>query len=229
MLTGIMLLYVGATLGINGIWLIGQARAAARSAELVPDTVSAALAAEESSAQDAGGQTTLRHRRTAPPRVAPPEKHFTFIQPREVAVINFFTAGVGVVVATLFAVTGAIQNNLTNVASAAFIMLFGFTYMFVGINQLINAGNRAFGWYCFFVAVTAFPTGIYTLRGAHGNIATTWLGINWFIWGCLWFCFFLMLTLDRPIMRPVGWATVAVAVTTCWVFGYAILQGAVAF
>jgi putative amide transporter protein len=226
-LTGIMLLYVGATLGINGIWLIGQARAAARSAELVPDNVSAALAAE-SQAQESGGQTALRHRRPAPPRVDPPEKHFTFIQPKEIAVINFFTAGVGVVVATVFAVQGALQNNLTYVANAAYIMLFGFTYMFIGLNQLMNAGNRAFGWFCFFVAVTAIPTGIFTLRAAHGNAASLWLGFNWLIWACLWFAFFLLLTMDRPIMRPVGWATVAVAVATCWAFGYALLQGVVA-
>lgn len=228
MLTALMLFYVGATLGINGIWLIGQARMTARSAELVPDTVSGALTAE-SSAQEAGGKTALRHRRSAPPRVADPENHWTYIQPREIAVINFFTAGVGVVVATVFAVTGALQNNITDIATAAFVMLFGFTYMFVGCNQCINSGNRAFGWYCLFVAVTAIPTGIYTLRGAHGNAASTWLGINWFIWGALWFCFFLLLTMERPIMRPVGWATVAVAVTTCWAFGYALLQGAVAF
>lgn len=227
MLTGIMLLYVGATLGINGIWLIGQARAAATSAELVPEYAGAF--AEDSRAREAGGQTALRHRSTASPQLTAPEKHFTFIQPREIAVINFFTAGVGVVVATVFAVLGAIHNNLTEVASAAFIMLFGFTYMFVGINQLINAGNRAFGWYCFFVAVTAIPTGFFTLRGAHGNAASIWLGVNWFIWACLWFAFFLLLTLERPITRPVGWATVAVAVTTCWAFGYALLQGVVAF
>jgi len=30
-------------------------------------------------------------------------------------------------------------------------------------------------------------------------------------------------------MRQVGWATIAVAIGTAWVFGYAILQGAVTF
>ena len=37
------------------------------------------------------------------------------------------------------------------------------------------------------------------------------------------------ITLDLPIARPVGWATIAVAIGTAWAFGYAILQGAVAF
>jgi len=77
--------------------------------------------------------------------------------------------------------------------------------------------------------VTAVPTGIHALRDAQGNVAATWLAIDWFIWAVLWFLFFLLLALERPIMRQVGWATIAVAIGTAWVFGYAILQGAVTF
>jgi hypothetical protein len=75
-----------------------------------------------------------------------------------------------------------------------------------------GAGSRAFGWFCFFVAVTAVPTGIYALRDAQGNVAATWLAIDWFVWAVLWFLFFLLLALERPIMRQVGWATIAVAI-----------------
>jgi hypothetical protein len=64
-----------------------------------------------------------------------------------------------------------------------------------------QAGNHAFGWFCFFIAVTAVPTGIYTLRDADGNVASVWLGINWFAWAVLWFLFFLMLTLNWSIAR----------------------------
>jgi hypothetical protein len=69
------------------------------------------------------------------------------------------------------------------------------------------------------------PTGIYALRDAQGNVAATWLAIDWFVWAVLWFFFFLLLALERPIMRQVGWATIAVAIGTAWIFGYAIPQG----
>ncbi len=50
-----------------------------------------------------------------------------------------------------------------------FILLFAFTYLWVAANNFLNAGGRAFGWYCLFVAVTAVPAGILTLDGGGGD------------------------------------------------------------
>jgi putative amide transporter protein len=229
MLTGLMLLYVGATLGINGIWLIGQARAARLTNQKVPETATeAAWQQDAASAVASGGAATVVRERVAPPSGHGVEEHFTFLHPREVAIINFFTAGVGVFAATLSMILGGLHNNLGEVANAAGIMLFAFTYMFLGINQFLNAGNRVFGWFCLFIAITALPTGVYTLNNADGNIALLWLGSNWLVWSVLWFCFFLLLTLELPIMRWTGWATVAIAVATCWAWGFTLLQGLIA-
>lgn len=229
MLTGIVLLYVGAALLVNGIWLIGQARAADRSAiEPIPETTDEPLEGEPLISAGSS-RTAVRERRPAPPRLSDPETHFSFLQGREIAVINIFTGGVGVVVATLLVTLGGIHNSRPDIANAAFTLLFAFTYLWIAVNQFLNAGNHAFGWFCLFIAVTAVPTAIFTLHDAHGNAASVWLGINWFAWAILWFLFFLLLTLDRPIARLAGWATIAVAIGTAWAFGYAILQGAVAF
>jgi hypothetical protein len=35
--------------------------------------------------------------------------------------------------------------------------LFAFTYLWIAANQFLNAGNHAFGWFCFFIAVTRTP------------------------------------------------------------------------
>lgn len=229
MLTGIVLLYVGAALLINGIWLIGQARVADRQAiEPAPEMAGEPLQ-REPLISAGSSQATVQKQRSVPPRLSERESHFSFLQGREIAVVNVFTGGVGVVAATLLIILGGIHSNRSDIANAAFILLFAFTYLWIAANQFLNAGNHAFGWFCFFIAVTAVPTGIYTLHDAHGNAASVWLGINWFAWAVLWFLFFLMLTFDRPIARPVGWATIAVAIGTAWAFGYAILQGAVAF
>ena len=125
-------------------------------------------------------QATVRERRSAPSYRSDRETHFSFLQGREIAVINIFTGGVGVVVATLLIILGGIHNSRSDIANAAFILLFAFTYRWIAVNQFLNAGNHAFGWFCFFVTVTAVPTGIYTLRDADGNAASVWLGINWF-------------------------------------------------
>jgi hypothetical protein len=228
MLTGIVLLYVGAALLVNGIWLIGQARTADVSTrEPTPEMAGARSGAASSLPGHAN--RTDREGHPAQPRRSDPENHFRFPQGREVAVINIFTGFIGVTVATLLVVLGGVNGVRSNIADAAFILLFAFTYLWIAANQFLDAGSRAFGWFCFFVAVTAVPTGIYALRDAHGNVAATWLAIDWFVWAVLWFLFFLLLALERPIMRQVGWATIAVAIGTSWVFGYAILQGAVTF
>src|SRR5262249_11911272 len=110
MLLAGVLLYVGAVLCINGIWLLRGPR---------------------------GGASAL------------------YIQGREVAVINLFTGFVGSVVATTLLVQGNRDTDLASVRGGAFILLFAFTYLWVALNAFLNAGGRAFGWYCLFVAITA--------------------------------------------------------------------------
>jgi hypothetical protein len=212
MLLGVMLLWVGAVLVVNGIWLVGQARAA--QFETSP---------AERSRADASG--------TAPVAGAgvSVEAHPTFIQNREVAVINIFTGFVGVVVAVTLLVQGNRTGDLTSVRGGGLIFLFAFTYLWVAFNNFLNAGGRAFGWYCLFVAVTAIPAGIYVLRDADGSTGFIWLGISWFAWAVLWFLFFLLLALDRPIGRIAGVLAIAEGIATAWVFGFLILEGVVKF
>jgi hypothetical protein len=116
-----------------------------------------------------------------------------------------------------------------SVRGGGVILLFAFTYLWVAFNNYLNAGGRAFGWYCLFVAITAVPAGIYTLKDAAGNTASIWLGIAWFAWAVLWFMFFLLLALDRPIGKITGWVAIVEGIATAWVFGFLILQGTVAF
>jgi putative amide transporter protein len=195
MLLGVVLLYVGAVLIINGIWLLGQARAA--------------TAGE-------GGSAVV-------------EAHPTFIQNREVAVLNVFTGFVGVVAAVTLMVQGNRDGDLASVRAAGYILLFAFTYLWVAANNVLNAGGRAFGWYCLFVAITAIPAGIQVLANADGNDASIYLGIDWFAWSVLWFVFFLLLALDRPLARFAGLLAIAEGIGTAWVFGILLLEDQLAF
>jgi hypothetical protein len=192
MLLGVVLLYVGAVLVVNGIWLLGQARVAA-----------------------------------AGPGAA--EGAPTLIENREVAVLNIFTGFVGVVAAVTLAVQGNQDGDLASIRSAGYILLFAFTYLWVAANQFLNVSGHGFGWYCLFVAITAVAAGGYTFSNADGNDASIYLGVDWFAWAGLWFLFFLLLTLERPIARVTGWLTILVGVGTSWVFAILLLEGELAF
>jgi putative amide transporter protein len=245
MLLGVVLLYVGAVLVVNGIWLIGQARAAAaersvpaaRQASAREAAVVGASAGEAAGGQVSAGEAGARQASAGEAGVASgavaavsrAERSPLFIQNREIAVLNIFTGFVGVVAAVTLLVQGNRVGDLASVRASGYILLFAFTYLWVAFNQFLNAGGRAFGWYCLFVAITAIPAGIYVLQAADGNAALTWLGIDWFAWAVLWALFWALLALGRPIALFTGWVTVLVGVGTAWAFAIAILEGKVAF
>jgi putative amide transporter protein len=212
MLLAVVLLYVGAVLGVNGIWLIGQARAAAPA----PAPAAAGAGGGRGDPAPAPGPTAA-------------ERSPLFLQGREVAVINIFTGFVGVVIALILLVQAAVQSNLASARGGGFILLFAFTYLWVAFNQVISGSGRAFGWYCLFVAITAIPAGIYTLQTAGGNPAAVWLGLNWFAWAVLWALFFVLLALERPIGLITGWVTIIEGIVTAWALGFAVLIGALSF
>jgi putative amide transporter protein len=234
MLLGVVLLYVGVVLAVNGIWLVGQARAAQAQAAAVarrgrvPTAASGTgrPAADEAAEEAAAGEELAGVPVVSVPRA---EASPMFIQNREVAVINIFSGFVAVVGALTFLVQGNAAGNLASVRAAGYVLLFAFTYLWVSINQFLNAGGRAFGWYCLFVAITAIPAGIFTLQAAHGNTAQIWLGINWFAWAVLWGMFWALLALELPIARITGWLAVLEGIGTGWALAIAVLEGALVF
>jgi putative amide transporter protein len=203
----VMLLYVGAVLVVNGIWLIGQARAAQAGPTPTP----------------APGEGEV------PTPAVAVEAHPSFIQGREVAVMNLFTGFVGVAVAVTLLVQAASEDDLASARGAGYILLFAFTYLWVAYNQYLNPGSHAFGWYCLFVAITAVPAGIFTFTNANGNDASIYLGFCWFAWAILWFLFWVLLSLERPIARLTGWLAILEGIGTAWVFGILLLEDVIAF
>ena len=234
MLLGVVLLYVGVVLVVNGIWLIGQAQAAqvrvAAERRKVPvgaSVVGHPAVDEEAAAAEAAAGDELAGRPVV--SMARAEASPLFIQNREVAVLNVFTGFIGVAVAITLLVQGSIAGDLASVRGAGYILLFAFTYLWVSVNQFLNAGGRAFGWYCLFVAITAIPAGIYTLQAANGNTALIWLGINWFAWAVLWALFWALLVLELPIARFTGWIAILEGIGTAWALAIAVLEGKLSF
>ncbi len=217
MLLGMVLLYVGAVLVINGIWLVGTARAAAAARAAVP------VGAGE---PPIAGEEALM----AEPRAAEAiERHPVTITDREVAILNVFTGFVGVVAAVTLAIHGNSQGDNSEIRAAAYILLFAFTYLWVAYNQFTPVNGHAFGWYCLFVAMTAVVAGIYAFSNADGNDATVYLGFDWIAWAILWAMFWVLLALERPIARITGYVAILEGIGTSWVFAILLLQDELSF
>lgn len=102
------------------------------------------------------------------------------------------------------------------------MLLFGFTYLWLAYNSLMGISDmRAFGWYCAFVAVLAFPTAAITFDEGAG-----WFGIFWLTWAFLWLTFFIMMGLRvKGLEIFAGMFTIAAALGTAMIPGYLIIAG----
>jgi len=129
--------------------------------------------------------------------------------------MNFFTGFLivsGVMRTVLFH-----GNEITSYFYAMQSLLFGFTYLWVGINSLWNYDGKGLGWYCLLVSVVAVPTSFTAMPDAG-------LVVLWLMWASLWFMFFLLLGLGKAIEKLTGYWTIANAVLT-GIAGYTILTG----
>lgn len=168
MLLGLALLYVGAVLCLNGIWLLGR------------------------------------------------------ISDREIWVINVFAGAITLLVALQLAFGS--NADLGSVKAAGLTLLFTFTYLWVALNRFNGADGRGLGWFSLFVAITVTPVAIETLLAADSTWGL-WLGISWAAWAVLWFMFFLLLALQKPILKLTGTVTLLEGIFTGWVPGYLLLNG----
>ncbi len=133
------LLYVGAVLFINGLWLIGWVK----GNSLVP--------------------------------------------------MNLFV-GLLQVITPLYLIFTA-NGDPAVILGASGLFLFGFTYLYVAINNTFNLDGSGLGWFCLYVVGAAVVYGYFNLRDA--NAAGYVFGVLWLNWAFLWFLFWLVLSLGK--------------------------------
>ncbi|MFS8531469.1 AmiS/UreI family transporter [Sphaerobacter thermophilus] len=144
------------------------------------------------------------------------------VSDQEIGVINLFVGGVTLLAALASALRGG--ASLDDIGFGALVLLFAFTYIWVGVNRFLRADGRGLGWYCLFVAITALPIGVALLLDA----ATTWqywLGVNWLLWAGLWFLYWVLLVTKRVGVELVGIVTLVVGIATAWVPAFLLIQG----
>jgi putative amide transporter protein len=130
------------------------------------------------------------------------------VEGRSAAPINLFVGTLQVVTPTYLIFTAgsdpAVPPNEAILAASG-LYLFGFTYLYVGINLLAGLDTTGVGWFSLFVAVMA-------LGYSYANFVILDdrpFGVIWLMWGFLWALFFVVLGLKHEwLTNYTGWVTI---------------------
>ena len=141
------------------------------------------------------------------------------ISPKAAAVMNIFVGGLSVVINVLSLIQG-------NYYAAGTGLLFGFTYLFVAVNNIFGLDTRPFAVFSVFVAINAVVFGI--VEGITGNVA---LGITpdwrwaviWWLWAILWGSALFTDILKKKIGKQVALLQIFEGVVTAWIPGVMML------
>lgn len=137
-----------------------------------------------------------------------------WLAPRETGLLNIFVGALQVFTPTYLIVIAGGESDAVFAASG--IYLFGFTYLWVGINALKGYSNRGFGWFALLVSLC---TVVYATDN-FVRVDDAGFGVIWLLWGVLWFLFFLVLGLGRDGLGPATgvYTTVIGAITSIAAF-----------
>lgn len=141
------------------------------------------------------------------------------ISPRGATPLNFFVGGLQVLTPTVLILQA--DGDPAVIFAASGLYLFGFTYLWVAINNVTGWGGEGLGWFSLFVAVAAlgYSWHAFTVE------ADPAFGIIWLLWSVLWFLFFLLLGLGRESLGPtVGFVAAVDGVLTAAVPAFLIIS-----
>jgi hypothetical protein len=116
----------------------------------------------------------------------------------------------------------ATADTPDQILAAAGIFMFGFTYLYVGINNLAGFQGNGLGWYSAWVSLMAAGFAVTSIV-RFDDLAS---GLLWAQWSVLWGLFFVVIGLGKAQWTTLaGWLTLVMAFTTCTVPGFVYLLG----
>jgi hypothetical protein len=126
------------------------------------------------------------------------------------------------------------NGDPATILGASGLFLFGFTYLYVAMNNTFDLDGTGLGWFCGYVVIAAL---VY----AYLNFRTGWLadatgkqdplgnvlGVLWLNWAFLWFLFWLVLALGRTsLTRYTGAVCATQGLLTGWLPALILLGAA---
>ena len=133
------------------------------------------------------------------------------IDAKDAAVVNLFTAVLGMV--CMAHILNPANSSTLSPLAAIYLGLFALTYFWVGISAFLNTDGRALGWYSLVVAAIAVPAAYSNWLQAQ-SVFDYWQVFSWLSWSVLWFMFFLLLVLNKPIARITGVVSASQGIVT---------------
>ena len=141
------------------------------------------------------------------------------IPPKGAAPLNLFVGALQVVTPSYLILTA--DGDPAVILGAAGLYLFGFTYLWVGINNLASLPGEGLGWFSLFVAIAAIAYAVVNLLDGAYLFALIWL-----LWSVLWLLFFAVLALGRTGLTAfTGWVALLEGVFTAAVPAWLLLIG----
>ena len=137
----------------------------------------------------------------------------TEIDGKSLAVMNFFTGGLSVIANVILLVCGEYYAAATG-------LLFGFTYLFIGLNAVFNLDGRVLGWFSLFVAINTVPAALLSLL----QDADPLFFVIWLAWGILWLLIFVESVLKKDLHQTVPVLLILEGIGTAWVPAWLLLQ-----
>jgi putative amide transporter protein len=142
------------------------------------------------------------------------------VEPRSAAPLNLFVGGLQVVTPTVLIIMSGGDPDV--ILGASGIYLFGFTYLYVGINLLAGLDGTGLGWFSAFVACCAV---VYAGLN-FGRFDDPAFGVIWLIWAVLWGLFWAVLGLGREsLSRFTGAVALVAGILTAAVPAFLLLTG----
>lgn len=144
-----------------------------------------------------------------------------WVEAKSAAPLNLFVGALQVFTPTYLIVTSG--GDADTILAASGIYLFGFTYLYVGINLLGGYDGTGLGWFSLFVAAAAI---VYSaLNFTKYNDAG--FGVIWLYWSFLWALFFVLLGLKRErITRYTGAVAAIEGIVTGAIPAFLLMVGA---
>ena len=142
------------------------------------------------------------------------------VDARAAAPLNLFVGALQVVTPTYLIFTAG--GDADTILFASGLYLFGFTYLYVGINLLAGLDSTGVGWFSAFVAACALVFAALNF----GRLDDPAFGVIWLYWAVLWGLFFLLLGLKRDeLTRITGVVAVVAGVFSGAVPAFMLLTG----
>ncbi|MBB3085715.1 AmiS/UreI family transporter [Geodermatophilus sabuli] len=144
------------------------------------------------------------------------------VDARAAAPINLFVGALQVFTPTYLIVSSG--GDPAAILGASGIYLFGFTYLYVGINLLADLDGTGLGWFSAFVAVCAV---VYAgLNFFYFEPRDAAFGVIWLFWAVLWALFWLVLGLKREdLTRYTGAIAVVAGLVSAALPAFLLLTG----